>query len=82
MDFVKNEFDGKVLKRLITITASTHEEFATIRERIHNQLVGNKDYIDCNIILNGSDDRMDGTENVICVYIFNECEYVPPITIY
>lgn len=44
-----------------------------IGNSIHEQLVGNKDYIDSNIILNIDE------ENIIKIYIFNECESVPNI---
>lgn len=58
-----------------------------VKENIHNQLTVNEDYINCNIILNGSDDRMlsedeNDYENGVHVYIFNECKYIPPITIF
>ena len=81
--YVKHSQDEMAgcLKKLITIVADTEEEMYEIREKIHLQLVGNQDYIDCNIILNGSDDRMDGSVNTVCVYIFKECENIPSITI-
>lgn len=39
-------------KLYIQIETSTEEEKLRIGNKIHNQLVGNKDYIDCNIVLN------------------------------
>ena len=82
----KRKIDPK-LKRLIWIQCDSEEEMLRVKENIHNQLTGNEDYINCNIILNGSDDRMlsedeNDYENEVHVYIFNECKYVPPITIF
>ena len=69
------------IKRLIRIETNTEEEMLTIKSRIHDQLVGNKDYIDCNIVLNGSDDRLENGYE-IHLYIFEECTYIPSIAIY
>lgn len=71
----------KSIKRFIRIETNTEEEMLAIRDRIHEQLVGNKDYVDSNIVLNGSDDRLENGYE-IHLYIFNDCEYIPPITIY
>ena len=69
------------IKRFISIECSTEEEMLDIKSHIHDQLVGNKDYVDSNIILNGSDDRReDGYAVHLC--ICDGCEYIPPITIY
>ena len=68
---------------MIRIQCDSEEEMLRVKENIHNQLTGNEDYINCNIILNGSDDRMlSEDENGVHVYIFNECKYVPPISIF
>ena len=70
-------------EKLIRIQCDSEEEMLRVKENIHNQLTRNEDYINCNIILNGSDDRMlSEDENAVHVYIFNECKYVPPITIF
>lgn len=69
------------LRRQITIKTSSQEEEFRIAEKIHEQLVGNQDYIDCNIVLNMSADRRDGTENEVHVYIFNDSGSDPTITI-
>lgn len=69
------------LKKLITIQTSDMEEMCEVRDKIYRQLAGNPDYIDNRIVLNGSDDRRDGTENTVCVYIFKDCECIPEITI-
>lgn len=65
----------KDLKMHITIRTTDEKEQMRIGNSIHHQLVGNKDYIDCNIILNIDD------ENEVNLYIFNECENVPDIII-
>ena len=69
------------IKRFIRIECDTEEDMITIRDRICEQLVGNQDFIDCNIVLNGSDDRRENGYEVH-VYIFKECKYIPPIAIY
>lgn len=63
------------LKREITIKVNDEKEQLRIGNSIHEQLVGNKDYIDSNIILNIDE------ENIIKIYIFNECESVPNIVL-
>ena len=65
----------KDFKMHIIIRTKDEKEKMKIANSIHNQLVGNKDYIDCNIILN------DYYENEINLYIFNECENIPNIVI-
>ena len=68
------------VKECITIKTEEGKEFETM-EKIHEQLLGNKDYIDSNIILNDSSTRCDGTKNEVRVYIFDECEKRPVIKI-
>lgn len=63
------------LKMKITIECSDEKEQMNIGNYIHEQLVGNKDYIDSNILLN-----ID-VENTIRLYIFKECEEIPTISI-
>lgn len=63
------------LKMHISIKTINNEEKMRIGNSIHDQLVGNSDYIDSNIILNIDD------ENEVNLYIFKECENVPKITI-
>lgn len=72
--------DSQLRRQIIIKTASPEEEFR-IAEKIHNQLVGNQDYIDCNIVLNISAYRRDDTKNEVHVYIFDESESDPIITI-
>ena len=62
-------------KMHIIIITNDDKEKRRISNLIHNQLVGNKDYINCNIILNIDD------ENEVNLYIYNECENVPDIII-
>ena len=61
---------GKDLKMHITIRTTDEKEQMRVGNSIHHQLVGNNDYIDCNIILNIDD------ENELNLYIFTECENV------
>ena len=68
------------MKECIIIKTEEGREFKTM-EKIHEQLVGNKDYIDSNIILNDSSTRRDGTKNEVRVYIFHECKNRPVIKI-
>jgi DNA helicase TIP49 (TBP-interacting protein) len=65
----------KDLKTHITIRTTDEKEQMRVSDSIHHQLVGNKDYIDGNIILN-----ID-VENEVNLYIFDECENVPDIII-
>lgn len=65
----------KDLKMHITIRTADEKEQLRIGNSIHHQLVGNKDYIDCNIILN-----ID-VENEVNLYVYNKCENVPDIII-
>ena len=62
-------------KMHVIIITNDDKEKRRISNLIHNQLVGNKDYIKCNIILN------DYYENEINLYVFNECENIPNIVI-
>lgn len=74
------------LRRQIIIKTASHEEEYRIAEKIHNQLAGNEDYVECRIVLNMSADRKitdkdDDTENEVHVYIFNDSKTDPEITI-
>lgn len=66
---------AKTFKKAIAIECSSNEEKMAISRKIHCQLVGNKDYIDSNIVLNHDEDCM------VMVFIFNECEEMPEIII-
>ena len=67
--------NGKI-KYDITIETVNEDEKMAVGNSIHNQLVGNKDYIDSNIILN-----VDEYEKVRLL-IFEECTNVPKITLF
>ena len=69
-----------MVKECIIIKTENGKEFKTM-EKIHEQLVGNQDYINSNIVLNDSSTRCDGTNNEVRVYIFDECEERPTISI-
>lgn len=62
------------IKRIeIKIITNTEEEKMEVGNYIHKQLVGNQDYIDCNIILN-----IDNPCTV-SLYVFEECKEFPAI---
>ena len=65
----------KHLKKAIEIECASNEEKMKIGKSIHDQLKGNEDYINNNIILN-----IDEDSKVILV-IFNECKNEPKINI-
>ena len=69
------------IKRMVIIKTQSREEEFRIADKIHNQLVGNPDYIESRICLNMSKDRDDGTENEVHLIIFNDSESEPEITI-
>ena len=66
----------KDLIRKVEIETQTKDECMRIGTLIHDQLRGNQDYIDSNILLNCTD-----SDNVVRLYIFEECENIPSITI-
>lgn len=72
--------DCNIRKTIIVKTRSKNEEYA-MAEKIHNQLIGNNDYIDSRIVLNMSGDRKDGTENEVHLYIFEDSQTDPVIII-
>lgn len=69
------------LRRQIIIKTATEEEEARLLEKVYSQLVGNPDFVDCSIVVNDSSTRRDGTKNEIRIYIFDEAESDPEITI-
>lgn len=66
---------GKI-KYDITIETVDEDEKMAVGSSIHKQLIGNKDYIDGNVILN-----VGGYETVRLL-IFEECTNVPKITLF
>lgn len=63
-------------KRVITIRTSTEQEKLEVGTKIHNQLVGNDDYINTRILLN-----MDGNENIVTLTIIEDAKSIPEIKI-
>ena len=66
----------KGVKRQVEIYTDSKEETIRIGTSIHQQLVGNQDYIDNNIILNCTDEP-----TTVSLYIFEECKELPKIVI-
>ena len=65
------------IKKKIIIKTQTHEQEMIMLSSLHEQLVGNQDYIDSNIILNDSSSRNDGTKNEVHLIIFNNSKTNP-----
>lgn len=63
-------------KRVITIRTSTEQEKLEVGTKIHNQLVGNDDYINTRILLN-----MDDNDNIVTLTIFEDAKSIPEIKI-
>lgn len=63
------------LKMKVTIETTDAKEQMKIGNFIHEQLRGNQDYIDSNIVLNIE------TKNTIKLYVFKECKNIPTISI-
>lgn len=68
-------YEDTDVKKYIQIEVQTEEEKKVIGTKIHEQLIGNQDYIDSNIILNIDEPYM------VRLWFFKECENVPSITI-
>ena len=66
---------NKTFKKAIEIECSSNEEKMKVGELIHNQLVGNEDYINNNIVLNIDEDCK------VILVMFNECKNEPKILI-
>lgn len=54
--------------KILKIYTHSDNEYA-IMNAIHSSLVGNDDYIDCNIVVNDSSTRCDGTFNEVHVIV-------------
>ncbi len=69
----------------LEIKGSDKNSMLKIRDKIHNLLVGNEDYIENNIILTDSDninslnnkDHVDN--NIVFIYIFKDCKNIHDI---
>lgn len=66
---------AKSFKKAIEIECSSNDEKMKVSRLIHDQLVGNQDYIDNNIVLNHDEDCK------VMVVVFNECKEEPEIII-
>lgn len=58
-----------MIKKILDIKCENNDEKVRIGKKIHEQLAGNKDYKDNNIILNIEAD------NEVCLYIYEEVDY-------
>lgn len=65
------------VRRAISIVTDSEEERVRIGELICKQLRGNQDFIDSNILVNYTN-----AGNEVLVFIYEECKYIPPITIF
>lgn len=63
------------IKRFIEITCTNDEDKVEIGKKIHDQLVGNQDYIDCSIILNIDE------PNMVRLWIYDDIRDIPEILI-
>ena len=77
----QNDIARLGLRKFIIVKTNSHEEEYEVAEKIRNQLAGNQDYVDCDIVLNMSSDRRDETENEVHLYIFDDAKSNPEITI-
>lgn len=62
------------MKKIITIETKTTKNMCEVRDDIHNQLRGNQDYIDSNIVLSD-----DASENKVYIYIADDVKEMPKI---
>jgi len=59
----------KMIKKILDIKCENNDEKVRIGKMIHEQLLGNKDYKENNIVLN-----IEG-DNEVCLYIYEEVDY-------
>lgn len=64
------------MQKIITIETKTTKGMCQARDNIHNQLKGNQDYIDSNIVLSD-----DAAENKVYVYITDDVKDIPIIVL-
>lgn len=71
------------LGKVVEIRCENHEETFRIASSIHEQLCGNQDYIDSEIILHYSDAKDDamGEPNKVWLYVSDEVKTMPDITL-
>lgn len=77
----KNSESEDMIRKQIIIKTKDPDMEGRVLNKIHNQLVGNQDYIGSRICLNRSKDRNDGTQNEVHLYIFEDSESDPEINI-
>lgn len=77
----KNSESEDMIRKQIIIKTKDPDMEGRVLNKIHNQLVGNQDYIGSRICLNRSKDRNDGTQNEVHLYIFEDSESDPEIKI-
>ena len=63
-------------KLKLEIKTRSQEDCLLVGTKIHEQLVGNEDYINCHIVLN-----LDYKTNVVGLYIDKEVKEIPQLTI-
>lgn len=71
------------LGKVVEIRCENPEETFRVASSIHEQLKGNEDYINSDIILHYSDeeDKAMGEPNKVWLYVSNEVETMPDITL-
>ena len=69
------------IKKIIIIKTNSHEEEWEVAKKIHEQLVGNEDYIENRIILSMSSEILEEVENEVHLYIFEDAKTNPEIKI-
>ena len=71
------------LGKVVEIRCESPEETLRVATSIHEQLVGNEDYINNDILLHYSDedDIAMGEPNKVWLYVSNEVEIMPDITL-
>ena len=78
-------FRGSILanfiKKTIRVQCTSNEEMLKVEKLIHNQLIGNEDYINSRICLNNSLNRKDNTEYRVNIVFFADCETEPQLLI-
>ena len=79
-DAIESTNEANNVKKCIVVKAADEDQMGEIATRIHEQLVGNQDYIDSNIVLSMEPDGEE-TKNEIHVIIFNNSKTEPNITI-
>lgn len=69
----------EVSNDVIKIRCESFKDMVSVREQLHDKLVGNPAYIDNDIVLNCSDGRCDGTENEVHIAILGKNVIIPEL---